>query len=176
MPIFTHHAPLFVPIPPKTNAHHRHLTHPPCFHLCRKIGVSSIREYEGKHLKEAERLAERRVAMAAQLARVRNQLEYESAANPEADVEKISAEVESLTTALEGLKEQEAAFAAASEEVHAEVTALEKESAEYKAKLDGLEETAKKLKAEARTTADNGKAGNILLKTAGWCLRLLRWS
>lgn len=45
----------------------------------KKAGVANIREYEETHLKESQRLVKERRDLAGQVAKVRNQLEYEEA-------------------------------------------------------------------------------------------------
>lgn len=106
-------------------------------------------------------MAERRLAVAAQVARVRNQLEYENAADPEAEAAKCAEEVKALAVELEKLQQQERQFEAASADVQKELRSLEARSAELKARLDALDMEAKELKKKARDTADQGERGQF---------------
>ncbi len=142
--------------------------------FAKKIGVSSIREYEGKHLKEAERLAERRVAVANQVARVRNQLEYESTADPEAEAAKLEAEVNALTETLESLKREDAEYEAAAAGIKAELEELGGKLAALKSQLDEVEAESKELKKKARAAADQVAAAKRSIGSVDSRLEQLR--
>ena len=116
--------------------------------------MASIREYEGKHLKEAERVAERRIAVANQVARVRNQLDYEMKADPEAEAAKLEAEVASLATILEGLKREDKEYEAAAAKIKAELECLAGRVAALEEQLVASESVSKELKKKARVAAD----------------------
>lgn len=140
----------------------------------RKIGVSSIREYEGKHLKEAERLAERRVAVANQVARVRNQLEYESKADPETEAAKLETELETLTETLENLKREDAEYESAAAKVKPELEELGSKLAALKSQLDEVEAESKELRKKARAAADQVAAAKRSIGSVDSRLEQLR--
>jgi structural maintenance of chromosome 1 len=142
--------------------------------FAKKIGVSSIREYEGQHLKEAERLAERRVAVANQVARVRNQLEYESKADPEAEAAKLEGELSTLTETLENLRREDAEFEAAAAGVKAELEELGGKLAAIKSQLDEVETESKDLKKKARAAADQVAAAKRSISSVDSRLEQLR--
>lgn len=121
----------------------------------RKIGVSSIKEYEEKHLKEIEKLTEKKAAMVSQIARVQNQIEYESAADPKAAVEKARADLKSLQENLRALEEEANQYEASNVSVKQELEELAKSSEEMKTVLATMETQVKELKEKARKAADD---------------------
>ena len=122
--------------------------------FAQKIGVSSIREYEGKHLKEAEKLAERRMQVANQVNRVRNQLDYEHKADPGGVAAKLEAEASSLARKVEELKKEEAKHENAAAGVKGELEELGGRIVELKKRLEAAEVSGKELRKKARAAAD----------------------
>lgn len=124
----------------------------------KKIGLASVREYEGKHLKEAERLAERRLAISAQIARVRNQLEYEEAANPGKEASRLGAEIAALKQQIQSLQNEARRFEAAAAEVNKALEQADAQEAELRSKLEEMDKESKEFKKAALAAADEAAA------------------
>ena len=99
-------------------------------------------------------MAERRVAVANQVARVRNQLEYESKADPESEAVKLEAELKTLTETLENLQREDAEYETAAAGVKAELEELGSTLAALKTQLDQVDFESKELRKKARAAAD----------------------
>ena len=126
-----------------------------CFKdFVKKIGVSSIKEYEEKHLKAVECLTERRAAIISQYSRVENQLEYESSSNQDQSMSKISKELKSLGNARADLEKEAAGFEAANRKSKEELIQLGKECDKLKKSLSMLDGEMKELKEHARKATD----------------------
>jgi structural maintenance of chromosome 1 len=126
-----------------------------CFKdFVKKIGVSSIKEYEEKHLKAVERLTERRAAIISQYSRVENQLEYESSSNQDQSMAKVAKELKSLENARADLEKEAAGFEAANKKSKEELIQLGKECDKLKKSLSVLDSEMKEMKEHARKATD----------------------
>ena len=126
-----------------------------CFKdFVKKIGVSSIKEYEEKHLKAVERLTERRAAIISQYSRVENQLEYESSSNQDQIMAKVTKELKSLEKARADLEKEASGFDAANKKAKEELIELGKECDKLKTSLSVLDGEMKEMKEHARKATD----------------------
>ncbi|KAI3423850.1 hypothetical protein D9Q98_009684 [Chlorella vulgaris] len=107
----------------------------------KKAGVGSIREYEETHLQESQRLVKQRRDLARQIAKVRNQLEYEATAvsKGEAAIASKEAAVEAERAALAERQQEEKRYAKDIEKAQSEAAALQREVAAKVGQLEGLE-------------------------------------
>lgn len=94
------------------------------------------------------------MAVVAQIARVKNQLEYESASDPQQEVDRLSRDIETLKKTLKELQSQEKEHEKAALGVKTELEKLSGRSAELKATLDSLDEATRELKKKASAAAD----------------------
>ena len=126
-----------------------------CFKdFVKKIGVSSIKEYEEKHLKAVERLTERRTAIISQYSRVENQLEYESSSNHAQSMDKVAKELKSLEKARSDLEKEAAGFDSANKKSKEELILLGKECDKLKEALSVLDGEMKETREHARKATD----------------------
>ena len=126
-----------------------------CFRdFVKKIGVSSIKEYEEKYLKAVERLTERRAAIISQYSRVENQLEYESSSNQDQSTAKVAKELKSLEKARSDLEKEAASFDATSKKSKEELVQLGKECDKLKESLSVLDGEMKVMKEHVRKATD----------------------
>ena len=119
-----------------------------------KIGVTSIKEYEDKHLREVERLTERKAAIVSQIARVKNQIDYESAADPETAVLKASQDLEKLQHMVAKLETEAKEIDESNKKSRQELDELSKSREEMKKSLDKMDAGVKELKEKARKALD----------------------
>ena len=120
----------------------------------KKIGVSSIKEYEEMHLRQAEKLSERKAAIISQIARVQNQIEYESAADPKTEVEKASRDLKSLRQSLESLENEASDLDSSNSKAKAELEAFERENEDSRATLLAMDAKVKELRENVRKAID----------------------
>ncbi|EFN54639.1 hypothetical protein CHLNCDRAFT_52951 [Chlorella variabilis] len=122
----------------------------------KKAGVANIREYEETHLKESQRLVKERRDLAGQVAKVRNQLEYEEANGRKAGeaLQAKEAELEAERRALAARQQEEQKFAKEGEAAQAEIAELQREMGEKRKELEGLEAELKELKERVAANKD----------------------
>lgn len=126
------------------------------FFYYRRVGVNSYREYEEKHLKQGEAHARRKMEVAAQVARVKNQLEYEQRSDPEADVTKKETELEELDARLKELEKEKAKHEEAAKVTESELAGLSEKSGELKKSMDEMDGVIKDLRKKASAAGDSG--------------------
>ncbi|CAI5503032.1 unnamed protein product [Closterium sp. Naga37s-1] len=125
----------------------------------RTVGVANIREYEENQLQQAQQLAERRLALANQIAKLSNQLEYERRRDSKGPVEALQASMEQQRQHLEELTHTGRRLQAALEKARDELQALKVPVEEAKAQAEAVEAEVQALsKAASALTAKLGKA------------------
>ncbi|CAI5458596.1 unnamed protein product, partial [Closterium sp. Yama58-4] len=125
----------------------------------RAVGVANIREYEENQLQQAQQLAERRLALANQIAKLSNQLEYERRRDSKGPVEALQASMEQQRQHLEELTHTGRRLQAALEKARDELQALKVPVEEAKAQAEAVEAEVQALsKAASALTAKLGKA------------------
>lgn len=126
-----------------------------CFKdFVKKIGVKSIKEYEERHLREMERLTERRAAIVSQYSRVENQIQYELAANPADSITNADKALNTLMSSLQALEKEASEFDSANKKLKGELIDLGKECDQLKESLSALDEEMKEIKEKARKATD----------------------
>ncbi|GJP54722.1 hypothetical protein CLOM_g13772 [Closterium sp. NIES-68] len=125
----------------------------------RAVGVGNIREYEENQLQQAQQLAERRLALSNQIAKLANQLEYERRRDSKGPVEALQGSIEQQRGQLEELTHTGRRLQAALEKAREELQALKLPVEEAKAQAEAVEAEAQALsKAASALTAKLGKA------------------
>lgn len=119
----------------------------------KKVGVASIRDYEERHLKEAERAAEQKASLATQIARVKNQIDYDRREDPQTKVTSKEAEVASHKEQLKQLQTQASQHDQAAKQASAELRALSEESSKLKEKIEEADGKVRELKKVAAARA-----------------------
>ena len=119
----------------------------------KKVGVASIRDYEERHLKEAERAAEQKAALATQIARVKNQIDYNRREDPQTKVTSKEAEVAAQKEQLKQLQTEASQHDKAARQASAELRALSEESSKLKEKIEEAEGKVRELKKVAAARA-----------------------
>ncbi|BBN00427.1 hypothetical protein Mp_1g29090 [Marchantia polymorpha subsp. ruderalis] len=119
------------------------------------VGVANIREYEENQLRAAQELAERRMSLNSQIAKIRNQLQYEHRRDTEAPLKKLSDTLVVLRNELVRVETVESEFKAATDETASQLEELKKEQQEYKVKADEIEEQIQELKKQGSNDTTN---------------------
>ncbi|CAL4999284.1 unnamed protein product [Urochloa decumbens] len=111
------------------------------------VGVKNIREYEERHLKDAQKLQERKLSLSNQMSNLKSQLEYEEMFDMQAPIVKISETHQCLEKELKGLQERESASKAEVRQILEQIEQLNAEAGDWKSKsaecemvIVGLEE------------------------------------
>ncbi|KAL3685453.1 hypothetical protein R1sor_003475 [Riccia sorocarpa] len=122
------------------------------------VGVANIREYEENQLRAAQELAERRLSLNSQIAKIKNQLQYEQRRDTDAPLRKLSETLNSLRNELVRAETSEAELKAATDETAAQLEELKRAQQEHKLKADAVEEQVQELKKQgSNDTASLGK-------------------
>ncbi|KAG2719149.1 hypothetical protein I3760_03G256200 [Carya illinoinensis] len=103
------------------------------------VGVANIREYEENQLKAAQNIAEERLSVSGQLAKLKYQLEYEQNRDMESRIKELEASISALKNDLEHVKDKEDRAKSSAEEVTGEVSQFKEEVQEWKTKLEECE-------------------------------------
>ncbi|KAG6662734.1 hypothetical protein I3843_03G247500 [Carya illinoinensis] len=103
------------------------------------VGVANIREYEENQLKAAQNIAEERLSVSGQLAKLKYQLEYEQNRDMESRIKELEASISALKNDLEQVKDKEDRAKSSAEEVTGEVSQFKEEVQEWKTKLEECE-------------------------------------
>ncbi|KAF5482401.1 hypothetical protein F2P56_002975 [Juglans regia] len=103
------------------------------------VGVANIREYEENQLKAAQNIAEERLSLSGQLAKLKYQLEYEQNRDMESRIKELEASISALKNDLEQVKDKEDRAKSSAEEVTGEVSQYKEEVQEWKTKLEECE-------------------------------------
>ncbi|CAL5001681.1 unnamed protein product [Urochloa decumbens] len=113
------------------------------------VGVKNIREYEERHLKDAQKLQDRKLSLSNQMLNLKSQLEYEEMFDMQSPIVKLSETHQCLEKELKGLQERESASKAEVRQILEQIEQLNAEagganwkskSAECEMVIVGLEE------------------------------------
>ncbi|KAB1200942.1 Structural maintenance of chromosomes protein 1 [Morella rubra] len=105
----------------------------------KSVGVANIREYEENQLKAAQDMAEERLSVSGQLAKLKYQLEYEQNRDMESRIKELEASISALKSDLEQVKDKEENAKSSTEEVTDEISQFKEEVQEWKTKLEECE-------------------------------------
>lgn len=119
-----------------------------------KIGVGSIKEYEEKHLKEVERLTERRAAIMSQCSRVQNQLEYEMSMKEKDEIQKTEQNLIMLRKASSELEKEASDFNLYNTKAKEELLEMGKQCDELKGQLGSIDADLQEWKEKCRKATD----------------------
>eukprot|EP00889_Picochlorum_renovo_P000787 jgi/Picre1/27817/NNA_000781.t1 len=119
-----------------------------------KIGVGSIKEYEEKHLKEVERLTERRAAIMSQCSRVQNQLEYEMSMKEKDEIQKTEQNLIMLRKASSELEKEASDFNLYNTKAKDELLEMGKQCDELKGQLGSIDADLQEWKEKCRKATD----------------------
>nr|VDD57364.1 unnamed protein product [Brassica oleracea] len=103
------------------------------------VGVANIREYEEKQLKEAQEVAEERLNLSNQLAKLKYQVEYEQNRDVGSRIRKLESSISSLETDLEKIQKRKSELKELTEKATNEINNWKKEMGECKQKSEEYE-------------------------------------
>lgn len=103
------------------------------------VGVANIREYEENQLKAAENVAEERLNLSNQLAKLKYQLEYEQKRDVESRIKKLESSLSTLENDLKQVKKKEGDVKSATETATGDITRWKEEMRGWKSKSDECE-------------------------------------
>ncbi|KAL0848027.1 hypothetical protein Bca101_021274 [Brassica carinata] len=103
------------------------------------VGVTNIREYEEKQLKEAQEVAEERLNLSNQLAKLKYQVEYEQNRDVGSRIRKLESSISSLESDLEKIQKRKSELKELTEKATNEINNWKKEMGECKQKSDEYE-------------------------------------
>nr|VDD09908.1 unnamed protein product [Brassica oleracea] len=103
------------------------------------VGVANIREYEEKQLKEAQEVAEERLNLSNQLAKLKYQVEYEQNRDVGSRIRKLESSVSSLEADLEKIQKRKSELKELTEKATNEINNWKKEMLECKQKSEEYE-------------------------------------
>lgn len=100
------------------------------------VGVENIREYEENHVKAAQHMAEERLSLSNQLAKLKYQLEYEQKRDMESRIRKLESSLAALENDLKQVQKKEAQIKLASDKATDEINKWKEEMKEWKSKSE----------------------------------------
>lgn len=100
------------------------------------VGVENIREYEENHVKAAQHMAEERLSLSNQLAKLKYQLEYEQKRDMESRIRKLESSLTALENELKQVQKKEAQIKLASDKATDEINKWKEEMKEWKSKSE----------------------------------------
>nr|CAB3483220.1 unnamed protein product [Digitaria exilis] len=103
------------------------------------VGVKNIREYEERHLEDAQVLDERKLRLSNQMSKLKYQLEYEEKVDMQAPITKLNETHQCLEKELKGLQERKSAAKATVKQILEQIDELKAEAEVLKSKLDECE-------------------------------------
>ncbi|CAA7046124.1 unnamed protein product [Microthlaspi erraticum] len=103
------------------------------------VGVANIREYEEKQLKDAQNVAEDRLNLSNQLAKLKYQLEYEQKRDVGSRIQKLESSISSLETDLEKIQKRKSELKELTETATNEINNWKKKMGECKQKSEEVE-------------------------------------
>ncbi|CAH8381616.1 unnamed protein product [Eruca vesicaria subsp. sativa] len=103
------------------------------------VGVANIREYEENQLKEAQEVAEERLNLSNQLAKLKYQVEYEQNRDVGSRIRKLESSISSLETDLEKIQKRKSELKELTEKATNEINNWKKEMGECKQKSEEYE-------------------------------------
>ncbi|EOX94450.1 Structural maintenance of chromosome 1 protein, putative isoform 5 [Theobroma cacao] len=113
------------------------------------VGVANIREYEENQLKAAQNMAEERLSLSNQLAKLKYQLEYEHKRDVESRIKKLESSLSSLENDLKLVQKKEAEVKVATEKASDEINRWKEEVKEWKLKSEECEKEIQEWKKQA---------------------------
>ncbi|KAE8730632.1 Structural maintenance of chromosomes protein 1 [Hibiscus syriacus] len=113
------------------------------------VGVANIREYEENQLKAAQTMAEERLSLSNQLAKLKYQLEYERKRDVESRIKKLESSISSLENDLKVVHKKEAEVKLATEKASEDIHRWKEEMKEWKSKSEECEKEIQKWKKQA---------------------------
>ncbi|OMP03047.1 RecF/RecN/SMC [Corchorus capsularis] len=119
----------------------------------KSVGVANIREYEENQLKAAENMAEERLNLSNQLAKLKYQLEYEHKRDVDSRIKKLESSISSLENDLKLVQKKESEVKLAAEKASDEINRLKEEVKEWKSKSDECEKEIQEWKKQASEAA-----------------------
>eukprot|EP00794_Sanderia_malayensis_P007356 gene7356-8176_t len=122
--------------------------------FCQTIGVSNIRQYEEKQLKDVQEKEEKRLEFSKQRTRLRNQLEYLTSRDYQTQLRKLEKAIHSEEKEISKLRGLEKAQL---EEIDEDTDELDKFRLEYSAMKDRIDEKETEVKEVRKTLAANSK-------------------
>lgn len=119
------------------------------------VGVNNIREYEENQLKAAQEMAEERVSVSDQLAKLKYQLEYEKKRDMDLRIKELESSLNSLENNLKNVQKKESEAKVAAEKTTSEINRLKEEVQEWKLKSDECEKDMQEWKKRASNATTN---------------------
>ncbi|XVF21578.1 hypothetical protein REPUB_Repub12eG0101700 [Reevesia pubescens] len=113
------------------------------------VGVANIREYEENQLKAAQNMAEERLSLSNQLAKLKYQLEYEHKRDVESRIKKLESSLSSLENDIKLVHKKEAEVKLATEKASEEINRWKEEVKEWKSKSEECEKEILEWKKQA---------------------------
>ncbi|WJX18420.1 Structural maintenance of chromosomes protein 1, variant 2 [Trifolium repens] len=118
----------------------------------KSVGVANIREYEENRLKDAQNVAEERLNLSSQLAKLKYQLEYEQNRDMSSRIQELESSVTALEDDLKRVQSKEGEAKLAAEKAAEEINQLKDEAKEWKSKSDDCEKEIHEWKKRASTS------------------------
>ncbi|XP_010519358.1 PREDICTED: structural maintenance of chromosomes protein 1 [Tarenaya hassleriana] len=115
----------------------------------RSVGVANIREYEENQLKDAQYVAEERLNLSNQLAKLKYQLEYEQNRDVQSRIRKLEASFSALENELERIQKKESELKEAAENASNEIKHWKEEMKEWKQKSEECDKKIQDWKKQA---------------------------
>ncbi|KAJ3036857.1 Structural maintenance of chromosomes protein 1 [Rhizophlyctis rosea] len=118
--------------------------------FCRRIGVANIREYEDRHMKVTQEVANRRMEYTTQIARVDQQIQFEQqrASETAERIAKLEAAIKTDRKAVKELEKERKAFEESSAELQSEIEKIQEDIDALKEELEQKNEDVTKAKKE----------------------------
>ncbi|TYI75060.1 hypothetical protein E1A91_D07G248600v1 [Gossypium mustelinum] len=113
------------------------------------VGVANIREYEENQLKAAQNMAEERLSLSNQLAKLKYQLEYERKRDVDSRIKKLESSISSLENDLKLVHKKEAEVKLATEKASEDINRWKEEVKEWKTKSEDCEKEIQEWKKQA---------------------------
>ncbi|KAF2286822.1 hypothetical protein GH714_030529 [Hevea brasiliensis] len=117
------------------------------------VGVANIREYEENHVKAAQHVAEERLSLSNQLAKLKYQLEYEQKRDMDSRIKKLETSIGTLENELKQVQKKEAEVKLATEKATGEINKWKEEVREWKSKSEECEKEMLEWKKQASAAA-----------------------
>ncbi|TYI20581.1 hypothetical protein ES332_A07G248200v1 [Gossypium tomentosum] len=113
------------------------------------VGVANIREYEENQLKAAQNMAEERLSLSNQLAKLKYQLEYERKRDVDSRIKKLESSISSVENDLKLVHKKEAEVKLATEKASEDINRWKEEVKEWKSKSEDCEKEIQEWKKQA---------------------------
>ncbi|XP_065873232.1 structural maintenance of chromosomes protein 1 [Euphorbia lathyris] len=117
------------------------------------VGVTNIREYEENHVKAAQHVAEERLSLSNQLAKLKYQLEYEQKRDMGSRIKKLEASIIALENETKQIQKKEADIKLGTEKMTDDIDRWKEEVKEWKSKSEECEKEMLEWKKQASAAA-----------------------